>query len=216
MGGGVFQSRMSKNTLSLTFPLLELCQANAGVFLRLLGVHEVFFQNFSLHEYIQNLYNLKKLETTTLADILSILKDFVRAIKYIFVILSHSRTLIRTFPYKNGAVRGRDLPQTRRGTLHGPSSTGVKHFLGSIPLRVIERYHQSSHDSCVVSSSFFPFLTSRDVGRGMTLERGLRAPAWVRLAPVFREEPSPTPPPPTDPPSREGGRRETKHFVGMA
>ena len=50
----------------------------------------------------------------------------------------------------------------------------------------------------------------------MTLERGLRAPAWVRLAPLFREEPPPTPPPPTDPPSRDGGRRETKHFMRMA
>ena len=59
-----------------------------------------------------------------------------------------------SLPYKNGAVRCRDLPHTRRGTLHGPSSTGVQHFLGLIPLRVIERYHQSSHDSCVVSSSF--------------------------------------------------------------
>ena len=91
--------------------------------------------------------------------------------------------MIYPFPYKNGAVRGRDLPDTRRGTLHGPSSTGVKHFLGLIPLRVIERYHQSSHDSCVVSSSFVPFLNSRDVGRRMTLERGLRAPSLVRLAP---------------------------------
>ena len=124
--------------------------------------------------------------------------------------------MIRPFPYKNGAVRGRDLPHTRRGTLYGPSSTGVKHFLGLIPLRVIEKYHHSSHDSCVVSSSSFPFLNSRDVGRRMTLERGLRAPAWVRLAPPFREEPAPTSLPPTDPPSREGGRRETKHFMGMA
>ena len=95
--------------------------------------------------------------------------------------------MIRPFPYKNGKVRGRDLPHTRRGTLHGPSSSGVKHFLGLIPLRVIERYHQSSHDSCVVSSSFFPFPNSRDVGRRITLERGLTAPAWVRLAPLFRE-----------------------------
>ena len=124
--------------------------------------------------------------------------------------------MIRPFPYKNGAVRGRDLPHTRRGTLYGPSSTGVKHFLGLIPLRVIEKYHHSSHDACVVSSSSFPFLNSRDVGRRMTLERGLRAPAWVRLAPPFREEPPPTSLPPTDPPSREGGRRETKHFMGMA
>ena len=99
--------------------------------------------------------------------------------------------MIRPYPYKNGAVRGRDLSHTRRGTLHGPSSAGVKHFLGLIPIRFIERYRQSSHDSCVVPSSFFPFLNSMDVGRRMTLERGLRAPAWVRLAPLFREEPPP-------------------------
>ena len=177
-----------------------------------------FFRIFPCTNIYRIYITSKNWKKTTLADILSILKDFVRAIKYIFVILSHSRTflMICPFPYKNRAVRGRDLPHTRRGTLHGPSSSGVKHFLGLIPLRVIERYHQSSHDSCVVSSSFFPFPNSRDVGRRITLERGLTAPAWVRLAPLFREEPPPPPPPPTDPPSREGGRRETKHFMGMA
>ena len=47
-----------------------------------------------------------------------------------------------------------EIYHTPEEVLHGPSSTGVQHFLGLIPLRIIERYHQSSHDSCVVSSSF--------------------------------------------------------------
>ena len=69
-------------------------------------------------------------------------------------------------------MHGRDLPHTRRGTLHGPSSTSVKHFLGLIPLRVIERYHQSSHDSCVVSSSFLSLTL------GMSEEELLWKRAW--------------------------------------
>ena len=69
-------------------------------------MHEVFFsEDFCLHEYIYNLCNLIKLEKKTLADVLSILKDFVRTINYMFLLYRHKRF---TGKYTTSKIHSRD------------------------------------------------------------------------------------------------------------